>query len=709
MSFASPWFLVGLLTVAIPVYLHLFFKKKPIRKDFSSLKLIKLSVDFIARKQKIKNLILLALRIMLVTLVVMALARPYWGRGASAGATGTPAAFVVLLDNSMTMGASHQGISVFSNAKSRALEIVDQMQPGDRATVGVINDPGSLSFSQLTWDKNALKRSLDNTKLSIGATDPASSLIPALELLAPLGAYRRSVYVVTDMNKASWKSFLQRYDLERVDPAIDLVMVPVGRDAPENMAITSFDVNVPMVMTGTKTPFSVELANYSPRNQTARVSLSVNSERKSVTEIEMQADSKREVIIETSFNTSGLTHVEVSIQADALLADNVRHLAIRVFDPCPVLVVRSPGSDDRAREALFVESALNPFRGLQNNFIVDSRSAQELRNVQLENYKAVILINQRTLEKEFIDRLAQYVMTGGNLITFLGNQVRPDWYNENLLDDLGSSYLMPARIFHRVGNAVSKSVAYQLTDLDMGHPAFDIFRPEGSGDPSRARIYEFFQVRPNSSAMLLARMSRGLPAIVEERRGLGRSMLVTFSADTSWSNWPLRATWVPFLHQTLISMVTQSEVDFGEVRPSATVSATISARNIESLALKLPDGSTRTIDTNVAGQGMIHFNTRETSLGGYYEILADNKPISAFVVNPPSDESNLTRIQMRDVPRFIPLRHDPSRGHTLKSEVSRLRTGYELGGVALLLLLLLALVESWFANKDKPQKDGLSL
>ncbi|MBR4329593.1 MAG: BatA domain-containing protein, partial [Candidatus Riflebacteria bacterium] len=33
MNFASPWFLLGLAGIAVPIWLHLYFKKTPVIKD----------------------------------------------------------------------------------------------------------------------------------------------------------------------------------------------------------------------------------------------------------------------------------------------------------------------------------------------------------------------------------------------------------------------------------------------------------------------------------------------------------------------------------------------------------------------------------------------------------------------------------------------------------------------------------------------------
>ena len=74
MNFASPWFLLGLAGIAVPIWLHLYFKKTPVIKDFPSLRLIMKSVEYLSRQKKIRNLLLMIMRIVLIFLAVMTLA-----------------------------------------------------------------------------------------------------------------------------------------------------------------------------------------------------------------------------------------------------------------------------------------------------------------------------------------------------------------------------------------------------------------------------------------------------------------------------------------------------------------------------------------------------------------------------------------------------------------------------------------------------------
>jgi hypothetical protein len=702
LSFVSPWFLLGLLSLAIPIYLHLYHRKTPIRKEFPSLRLIKLSVEFVARRRKIRNLILLALRILTIILIIMALSRPFIGKTASARlSSANPAAFVVLLDNSMSMGSTHKGISLYNTAKAKALEILDQMQPEDKATVGLLNDPGRLLYGQLTWDRDSLKRSLSNARLSMSGTSVYSSLLPSLKLLVGLKTYRRAIYIVTDMTEIAWKQLIDKYNLSEIDPGIDLILVPVGGPAPENMAITSIKSGSLVVMAERKTEIQVKVANYSGRDRKTRIVLTINSERKNDREVEIPANSEKVINFVAEFSKLGMNHINASISADSLEYDNIRHMALRVFEPCKILLINQEkqGAQTKSNEDIFLRFALNPLnRTSSANFIPEIRTAEEAGNLNLNDYSVISLINLRHISPKLLQNLSDYLLSGGNLITFLGNRVEPEWYNTHLIDNLGGGYLLPARIFRRVGNAISKTVAYQMTDLDTGHPAFSIFTRDGNGDPGRAHIFEFFQTRPNNTALVLSRMSHGLPGIIEEKRGQGRSLLITFNADTSWSNWPLKPTWLPFLHQTLIAMVTANELNLGSPKPGMPVSATISRDEKSKLTLFTPSRREVKIETTQTGKGLFHFSSRDTNETGYYELRADNRIVSGFAVNPPARESNLKRIAINKIPRFITLKSENKKGQTVKEKVSLLRDGYDLSRPALWLLLLIMIVECWFAN-----------
>ncbi|NLI77186.1 MAG: VWA domain-containing protein [Candidatus Riflebacteria bacterium] len=716
LSFGHPLFLTGLLTAAVPIWLHLYFRRTPVPKDFPSLRLIRLSVDAVIRRLKLRNWLLLALRLAVLLLLVLALARPFvGGTFGNIAHTGSPSAFVVILDNSLSMGVTHQGISLYNSAKAKALEVLDQMGPYDKASVALLHDPGTLLFTQLSWDKNDLKEAVRNAPLSLSGTNLTGVLQAAVKLVAPVRSYKRTVYLITDLTRVAWKPLLDNGDLlARIDPGIELVLIPVGDGSPPNLAVAGLELEQPLVMKGRTAVLWATVANHSDRPRQTRLSILVAGDKKQDLPIDLEARSRKRVKVPITFPAEGVVDVAALLPADSLPEDDVRHLAVPVLAPPKILVVKPPPERDGSpsRDDIFLRFALNPLNRTEGaTFLVESRLPEEAVSLRLADYTAVFLVNQRQLPAPFVDALAGFVLGGGYCVIFPGSRTDPEWYNSALLDALGGRYLLPARLFKRVGNAVSRNIAYQLTDLDTGHPAFSLFGAEGNGDPRRAQVWEFFQVQPNPGALVLARMSHGLPGLVEERRGQGKTLLVTFTADTAWTNWPLKPTFLPFLHQALAGMLGRRGLRGGSILPGAPVSLVVQEENLQKVTLLPPQGAGIELPIRREGEGLLHISTTRTEQTGFYRLVLTGKEgtrTEAFAVNPPPDESDLERIPARKIPRFTELSHRAGSATSLGQKVQEVREGRDVSGGLLWLLLVVALVETALANRPPAQRPGVT-
>ncbi|HVO30525.1 MAG TPA: BatA domain-containing protein, partial [bacterium] len=93
MAFLQSWMLWGVLAVGVPVAIHLIQRRKAMRVPFPALEFILRSRKAVARKFRVKQLLLLALRCILVGAAAVAAARPLFpGRDAAIGPSGGPAA-----------------------------------------------------------------------------------------------------------------------------------------------------------------------------------------------------------------------------------------------------------------------------------------------------------------------------------------------------------------------------------------------------------------------------------------------------------------------------------------------------------------------------------------------------------------------------------------------------------------------------------------
>src|SRR5918996_1140853 len=105
LSFLSPLFLIGAAAAAIPIALHLFFRRTDPVIDFAAMRYLRPAPVEHSRRRRLRELLLLALRVAALCLLAMAFARPYLSQ--SAAALSAPI-LVVLVDTSVSMTAPGQ-------------------------------------------------------------------------------------------------------------------------------------------------------------------------------------------------------------------------------------------------------------------------------------------------------------------------------------------------------------------------------------------------------------------------------------------------------------------------------------------------------------------------------------------------------------------------------------------------------------------------
>src|SRR6476646_4787306 len=98
---------LGVLAVSVPIIIHLLNKRKFERVVWAAMRFLKVSVEQNQRRIQIEDMLLLALRCLLLLLLGLALARPVirtLGAGGWLGQSKITA--VVLIDNSYSMSAT---------------------------------------------------------------------------------------------------------------------------------------------------------------------------------------------------------------------------------------------------------------------------------------------------------------------------------------------------------------------------------------------------------------------------------------------------------------------------------------------------------------------------------------------------------------------------------------------------------------------------
>src|SRR5262245_41178933 len=200
MSLLNPFFLFGSLALAIPVLIHLVRREKSEIVPFSSLMSLLRVPKRAIRQQKIKNLLLMALRLLLLALLVGAFARPYITQATSPTVNGPGSrAVVLMLDNSYSMRYG----DTFSKLKSEASKRIDALAAGDRMALISFNDSATLMTSP-TGDKVALKAALSTLEPSYGGTRYYEAFGMADRAFSQMALPQKSLILVSDFQRSGW-------------------------------------------------------------------------------------------------------------------------------------------------------------------------------------------------------------------------------------------------------------------------------------------------------------------------------------------------------------------------------------------------------------------------------------------------------------------------------------------------------------------------
>src|SRR5437667_10386067 len=136
MSFIHPILLGGLALVSLPVIIHLIMRQQPKRLIFPAFRFLKQQLKVNQRKLRLRHWLLLAFRMLLIALMCLALARPRLFSERLLGLnTEQAAVFVLVIDTSPSMEYTVAGKSRLDEAKSRALELVDELGASSRVAV----------------------------------------------------------------------------------------------------------------------------------------------------------------------------------------------------------------------------------------------------------------------------------------------------------------------------------------------------------------------------------------------------------------------------------------------------------------------------------------------------------------------------------------------------------------------------------------------
>lgn len=155
---------IGAAAVSIPIIIHLMSRIRRKPEPWGAMRFLLEAYRKQKKKLQLEQWLLLATRCLLVLFAGLALAGPLLSGCSDAALAFGPRGRVVYLvidDGLSTQTAAAGGETRFDGLKKQALEVVDQMEEGDRAVIVRMGRPAGLVTEEPSGDKNDLKQTIE--------------------------------------------------------------------------------------------------------------------------------------------------------------------------------------------------------------------------------------------------------------------------------------------------------------------------------------------------------------------------------------------------------------------------------------------------------------------------------------------------------------------------------------------------------------------
>ena len=564
MSLLAPLMLLGLLGLGLPLLAHLRGRDTPRPVRFAGLRFLGASDEVLTQRRRLRDGLLLLVRLALLALIVVALTRPVTTGDARVAVLGEPHDAVLLLDASFSLSLETGGRSQRAAADDAAAAILEALPPGSR--VGLVTsdpagprielsaDPGRVRAAVATWSAEPTRA---------GAWQLESGLAPAVALLrhASEGPDKRVVYAIGDLTARGLGSLPQAVGDIPVLPVPARGSLTDPPPVPEHLSLESASWTPARDLDPRAVRISGAVRRHGPaEGEPRRVALALRIDGEIVARAEAQVPANASAAYEfthtaTSASPSAATVEIADLTADPLPGDEARHLWLASEASVDVVLVNGDPSEMRAHdEVYFLATALAAGEDdlrLRVHGLAPDQFEARLRpgGDMLAGVDVLVLANVRAPAEDIAPALRARVAAGMGLWITVGERVEARAYNDRLGDLLPLLLREPLLVGTAPGRAEGHSDG--LAPPNLAHPF--LLGLQGDLGLLGTRARRIFLLEPDAArgAEVALSFTSGAPALLSRPYERGRVALLTTSIDRDWSDLPLRPGFVPLAARVL--------------------------------------------------------------------------------------------------------------------------------------------------------------
>lgn len=692
MTFLNPAILIGLIAASIPVIIHLLNLKKLKNVEFSTLMFLKELQKNKIRKIKIKQWLLLLLRVLIIVFIVLSFARPTLKGVSIAGIkSAAKTTSVFLIDNTYSMSVIDQNGSFLNQAKKLFDKIISLHQQGDEAFIHFIADDTIYQVTSLSSDFTS---SLKDNNISLITPDFKKHLISAAELVNKSMNFNREIFVLSDFQKNLIKDEKERTNLsELFNNRVKVYFILFRKDDIFNLSIDEVKPENQIIQKGSTLSFIVSITNHSKQNLQNRVlSLFINEKKVAQRSFNINSNETQKVNIETTLNDDGILNIITEIETDDIEYDNRFYLSLNIPEKISALIVYENTNND------FLKIALQTLP--KDKLSVEEKNSLLSSSLSLNSYDVIILIVN---DYPNISQLINYIEQGGSVIIVPPNKINFSNFN-NFVNKLGLG---------KFDNFISKDnkVILQFDKVDYEHPVFkDLFLTNQNKKVDSPIFSQFLKITSSIGTPIIT-LSDNSVFLLENKIGKGKVFLFNSSFDLDWTDFPLKSIFAPLIVKSIFYL---SQKDFSSniIKAGEEFILNISKINSPRILVKRPDYTEDYFNLNETKLDVLRYN--KTNIAGIYQIISNDKIITRFSVNHNQTESRLEYLSIEDFEKFLESLQfegelvEIKPGENPIERIKQSRFGTELWKFFVLLAIITALIEMMISRNIKKEVQSIT-
>jgi len=681
MTFLNPAYLFGLFAAALPVIIHFLNLRKLKTIEFSTLKFLKEIQKTKVRNLKIKQWLLLAIRVLIIIFIVLAFSRPTIKRFNILGSNGfSKTSAVIIIDNSISMSAKDPKGNAFNEAKDFAVNLLKYFQNGDEVLAlptSLENDNGLNSFTNV----KSAEVELEKMRVSFISYDLSTSFKKAIDILKTSSNANKEIYILSDLQKG--KFFNEKISLKDFSKLnIKVFLVDFKKEIKRNLSAVDFAINNQILEKNILLNYTSQIQNGKSDLANGIASLFINMEKISQVSVNLSSGEKREVNQEYLLNRSGLIESTFELEDDDLDLDNKRYHSIYIPDKISVLCVADEPESVKYIKLVLASASENIMFEIMNPKLISSKN--------LSLYDLVVLVGNPKMSSA---ELRKVIPPNKSLMIFPAYNSAKNEFDQVLAAfDLGRS--MP----------INSESFVEFEKLEMQHPILNnLFEGNKIKNVESPQIRKYVRINPANSLQSVISLQDNYPFLLEKKTNQNKIFLFSISPDLSNSDFPLKGIFAPLILKSVYYLANQNK-SLQKYFPGDEISFEL-PQDVEYLDIIKPDG----VEEHIKNDSMKMFKYKNTDLIGCYKFYANKKLINFVDVNIDSTECNYSYFTLSEAVKYLQKKNVLATIIPIQNKanadfvITQARLGSELWKYLIAIALLLLLLEMLIARNSKKE------